>query len=70
MSKVTLGERFLVPGGEHILTPLDDELGIARVKGIVGQGVLLENIVIVFSGGENPFSMLFSWICAIRRNGR
>ncbi len=70
MLKTTLGECFLVPGGEHVLTPLDDELGIAHILGIVGRGVSPDNIVILFSGEGNPFSMLFSWICELRRKNR
>lgn len=70
IAKVVLGERFLIPGGDHSLTPFDLELSVSRIRSIVGAGVPVEDIVIVFLGNGNPFSMLFSWICVLRESSK
>lgn len=67
MAKTVLSESILVPGGDHTLTPFSLELSLLSIQRIVGKETPSQDIVILFLGDGHPFSMLFSWICELRK---
>jgi len=52
MTKTVLGECFLVPRGDHVLTYSDFELSPSNIRRQVGANLNPESVVIAFKSGE------------------